>query len=398
MTAPARTLPAPPAPSRLPRPLRQAAGAAAQAAALGAAAVAIAALFWFGARNLESRGLAGGFGYLGHEAGFGIGETLIAFSPSDTFLRAFVAAVLNTIAVSAVSIVAATAIGFCAGLMRLSRHWLPRLVATAYVELFRNTPQLLQIIFWYSAARHFPVPRQAWQMLPGVFLSNRGMQMPWIDPASPWQALAAAVLAAAACGAAWHWAAARRHARTGRRLPVLLPCLLLLAGAPLLAWLALGSPDMISRPRLQGLNFVGGRALSPEFIALFLGLSLYIGAFVCEIVRGAIQALDRGQTEAARSLGLPTGLTYRLVLIPQAVRAMLPPLAAQYISLLKNSSLAVAIGYPDVVNITKTTINQTGHVIEAIVLMSAVYLLISLSISLAMQTYERALHRRGGSR
>lgn len=384
----------PPKPSRLSRGARRRLDLLAQGGALTALALACALLAWHSAVILQAKGLATGFDYLAQEAGFGIGQSVIGFTPSDTFLRAFVVAVLNTLLICAVSIPAATLIGFAAGLMRLSSHWLPRLLARIYVEVFRNTPQLLQIIFWYSIARNFPGPRQAMEPVPGLFLSNRGVQIPWFDAAAPVESLLLALLLAA--GLSWGWAhfVARRQARTGQRLPVLLPSLVVLLALPALAWLVDGRPALVSLPTLQGFNFKGGLTLSPEFIALFLGLSLYIGAFICEIVRGALQGLDAGQAEAARSLGLKTGLVYRLVLIPQAVRSMLPPLTAQFISLIKNSSLAVAIGYPDIVNISKTTINQTGKVVEAIVLMSLVYLIISLAIAGILQAYERALQRK----
>lgn len=384
----------PPKPSRLSRIARRRLSLLAQGGALTALALACALLAWHSAVILQAKGLATGFDYLSQEAGFGIGQSVIGFTPSDSFLRAFVVAVLNTLLICAVSIPAATVIGFAAGLMRLSAHWLPHFLARIYVEVFRNTPQLLQIIFWYSVARNFPGPRQAMEPVPGVFLSNRGVQIPWFDGQAPVEGFALAVLLAALLSWAWGRLVARRQARTGERAPVLLPSLALFAGLPLLVWAMAGRPALVSLPVLQGFNFKGGLTLSPEFIALFLGLSLYIGAFICEIVRGALQGLDAGQAEAARSLGLKTGLVYRLVLIPQAVRSMLPPLAAQYISLIKNSSLAVAIGYPDIVNISKTTINQTGKVVEAIVLMSLVYLLISLAIAGILQAYERALQRK----
>ncbi len=354
----------------------------------------LALLVWHSAVTLRSKGLATGFDYLGREAGFGIGQSMIDFSPSDSFLRAFIVAILNTLLISVVAVPAATFIGFATGLMRLSLHWLPRFVARSYVELLRNTPQLLQIIFWYSVARHFPGPRQAIEPLPGLFLSNRGIQIPWFASTVPWTPFLLAILTTLALSLLWNRYVGWRQEKSGRRLPVLLPSLATLVLVPVVVWLMLDRPEMVSIGVLQGFNFQGGLTLSPEFLALFLGLSLYIGAFISEIVRGALEGLDKGQSEAARSLGLRGGLVYRLVLIPQAVRVMLPPLSAQYISLIKNSSLAVAIGYPDIVNISKTTINQTGNVVEAIVLMSAVYLVISMTIAAAMQVYERALQRK----
>lgn len=340
---------------------------------------------------LQARGIATGFGYLSQESGFGIGEGLIAFSPSDTYLRAFAVGLLNTIRVSVLAIIAATVIGVVIGVMRLSPNWGVARLASAYVELFRNTPQLLQVVLWYVAMTHLPSPRQALRPVDGVYISNRGLQIPWPVDHPGWNwALAALLAAFAGAWALGRWAA-RRQAQTGRRAATLWPTILLIFGAPMLAWWLAGAPTVFTWPALRGLNFVGGLTLSPEFTALFLGLSLYIGAFIAEIVRSGIQSVNRGQAEAARALGLSSAQIYRLVLIPQALRVMIPPVAAQYVSLVKNSSLAVAIGYPDLVNVSNTTINQTGHTIEAIVLMSVVYLVISFTIAALMNLYNRAV-------
>ena len=357
---------------------------------------AVIALFGFLVANaasaLRARGIASGFGYLFQEAGFGIGETfLLGYSPSDTYLRAFLVGLFNTLRVSLLAIIAATLLGLVLGLMRLSRNLGITWLASVYVELFRNTPQLLQIVFWYAVMTRLPGPRQALSPGGGIFLSNRGLKLPWPAP----QDVHGSMLAAFAGGIAAAWLLGRwgrrRRDRAGAVPPlgrwqaafVVLP--------PLAAWLAVGAPATLDYPALRGLNFAGGVTLSPEFIALFLGLALYTAAFIAEIVRSGIEAVGRGQVEAARSLGLSPRQVNRLVVLPQALRVMIPPAAGQYVSLAKSSSLAVVIGYPDLVNVSNTTLNQTGHVVEALALMSAVYLLISFSIAALMNLYNRAV-------
>ena len=283
---------------------------------------------------LGRMGVATGYEFLSHRAGFGIGESVIPYTASDTYLRAFLVGLLNTLRVSALGIVLATLVGLAVGLGRLSRNLFVSSFASLYVQVFRNTPQLLQIVFWYALATHLPRPRQALQPLPGVFLSNRGVFFPWI-------------------------------------------------GA-----------DGIDWPALQGLAIRGGAHLTPEFLALLLGLGLYIGAFLAEIVRAGVLSVPKGDLDAARALGLRPFQVQRLVVLPQALRLMIPPATGQYVSLVKNSSLAVAIGYPDLVNIGNTTINQTGQVVEGILMIMAVYVTISLVIAAAMNRYNRVVMTR----
>lgn len=360
-----------------------------QAIAVGAVFALFAYLLDNAADALRRQGIASGFAYLWTEAGFGISEGLIAFSPSDTYLRAFLVGLSNTFKVSGVAILLATAIGFVVGLMRLSPNLGVAKLGAAYVELFRNTPQLLQIILWYWLITRLPGPRQALAPMPGVWLSNRGLAFPWPAPHPGW-AWAGGLLAVAllACIGFWLWAG-RRQARTGRRPRPGWAIAALLVTLPAMGWGLGGMPSAIETPVLRGFNFRGGGMFSPEFTALFLGLSLYTGAFIAEIVRSGLQSVGRGQVDAARSLGLRRGAIYRLILLPQAMRVMVPPAAAQFVSLVKNSSLAVAIGYPEIVNISNTTLGQTGHVVEAIVMMSAVYLAISLAIAALMNWYNR---------
>jgi general L-amino acid transport system permease protein len=362
-----------------------------QVIAVGAVVGLLAYFLGNAADALQRRGIASGFAYLWTEAGFGIGEGILAFQPSDTYLRAFIVGLTNTFKVSIIAVIAATIIGFVVGLMRLSPNLGLAKLGAAYVELFRNTPQLLQIILWYWLITRLPGPRQAFALMPGVWLSNRGLAFAWPQAHPGWTMAGIGLLAAVALGiAAWFWAR-RRQARTGTRPRIGALVAGLLLGLPALLWLWGGAPHALEVPQLRGFNFRGGGAFSPEFTALFLGLSLYIGAFIAEIVRSGLQSVGRGQVDAAQSLGLTRGQIYRLILLPQALRVMIPPAAAQYVSLVKNSSLAIAIGYPDLVNVSNTTMGQTGHVVEAIVMMSAVYLAISLGIAGLMNWYNRAV-------
>jgi general L-amino acid transport system permease protein len=369
------------APRQRPRPRDIALQAALLAVLLGAFAWCLGNA----ADALGRRGIAMGFSYLWEQAGFGIGESAIPFQPSDTYARAFLVGLLNTLKVSAFAIVAATILGVALGLMRLSPNLGARALSGAYVELFRNTPQLLQIIFWYWLITRLPGPRQALRPMEGLLISNRGVMLAWPQPHPAWEMAGWAVLAGFVLAIGWAVLARRR------RWPVLWPAIALILVPPLAAWAIGGAPTALEWPAVRGLAIRGGISVSPEFVALFLGLSLYIAAFVAEIVRGGVLSVPKAQVETARALGLKRGQISRLVVMPQALRVMVPPLAAQYVSLVKNSSLAVAIGYPDVVNISNTTLAQTGHVVEAVLLMSAVYLFISLVIGAAMARYNRAV-------
>ncbi|MFQ5936903.1 MAG: amino acid ABC transporter permease [Acidiferrobacterales bacterium] len=340
---------------------------------------------------MEKRGITTGFDFLSEEAGFPIGESVIDYSPADTYLRAYVAAVLNTLKVSVFSIAAATIIGTLLGIARLSSNWLISKLSSAYVEVFRNTPQLVQIIFWYTLVTRLPHPRQALNPFDGVFLSNRGLVLPWpaSDPIYSWMIVAFAAGCLVALGFA-KWADWRRR-RTGTPLPVLGVSLGLIVGLPTVTWLIGGTPTQIDTPVLKSFNFVGGASLSPEFLALLLGLSLYIAAFIAEIVRSGIQSVQRGQVEAARSIGLKRSEIYRKVILPQALRVIVPPATAQYVSLTKNSSLGVAIGYPELFNVNNTIVTLSGNTIEAIAIMMAVYLSIAFTIAIIMNWYNKLI-------
>jgi general L-amino acid transport system permease protein len=352
---------------------------------------AVLALGWYLVNNtltnLAARGIATGFDFLGREAGFDIGESPIAYSAADNYLTALAVGLLNTLEIAVIGIVLATILGTVVGIARLSGNWLVARLATFYVEAVRNVPLLLQLFVWYGLVTSLPSPRQALNPLPGIFLSNRGLKIP-VPEAHP---IYAALLAALVAGlvVAWavrRWAVARQE-RTGRFFPWGITGTAVVLGLPLAVFLAAGAPFTLDVPELKGFNFSGGGTLSPEFAALLAGLTVYTAAFIAEIVRSGILAVPHGQTEAAMSLGLSRGKTLRLVILPQALRVIVPPLTSQYLNLTKNSSLAVAIGYPDLVSVANTTINQTGHAVEGVGIIMAVFLTISLALSFLMNWY-----------
>jgi general L-amino acid transport system permease protein len=340
--------------------------------------------------NLEARQIASGFGFLDREAGFGIGDNVIPYSPADSYFRALIVGLFNTLVVAVIGVVLATILGTIIGIARLSRNWLISRAALTYIEFIRNLPLLLQLFFWWSVFRDiFPGPREALNPLPGVFLSSRGAMfpVPAAHPAHLWMFLAL-LLGIALAWAMARWAH-RRQMATGQQFPVFGASAALIIGLPLVVFLAAGAPTELSLPELRGFNFAGGVTVTPELAALVIGLVTYTAAFIAEIVRSGIIAVSHGQTEAAAALGLPRGLILRLVVLPQALRVIVPPMTSQYLNLTKNSSLAVAIGYPDIVSIANTTINQTGQAVEGIAIIMLVFLTISLSISAFMNWYNK---------
>ena len=339
--------------------------------------------------NLSARGITTGFGFLSNTAGFGIVQSLIDYSSQSSYGRTFVVGLLNTLVVSALGVLAATVIGFTVGIARLSPNWLIARLASGYIEIFRNIPLLLQIFFWYFAVlRAMPSARDSYSLGEVVFLNVRGLYLPEPLFESGFGliplALGIAVVVSIAV-AMWN---RRRHNATGRRLPVGWISLGLIVGLPLLVLLMSGVPVTWDVPELKGFNFRGGITVIPEFLALWLALSIYTAAFIAEIVRSGIQAIPQGQTEAAQALSLPQKYVLRLVVLPQALRVIIPPLTSQYLNLIKNSSLATAIGYPDLVSVfAGTTLNQTGQAIEVIAMTMAVYLTISLLVSMFMNWF-----------
>jgi general L-amino acid transport system permease protein len=341
--------------------------------------------------NLQQRGIASGFGFLSSPAGFGIIQHLLPYSESNSYGRVFWVGLFNTLLVSALGIFFATLLGFIIGIARLSKNWLVAKLAMAYIEVFRNIPLLLQIFFWYFAVlRAMPAPRQSVNLGDVLFLNLRGLYVPAPVFETGFWVVLVALLAAVAATVVLHRWARRRQELTGKRFPVVATSLGLVLGLPGLAFAAAGFPLSWEYPELQGFNFQGGLVVIPELAALLAALSIYTAAFIAEIVRAGIQAVSHGQTEAAYSLGLRPSYTLRLVVIPQALRVIIPPLTSQYLNLTKNSSLAAAIGYPDLVSIfAGTVLNQTGQAIEVIAITMAVYLTISLLISLLMNWYNR---------
>lgn len=340
--------------------------------------------------NLQKQNIASGFSFLEKESAFEIGETLIPYSAADSYGRALLVGALNTLKVAFVGIVITIILGTIIGVARLSSNWLVSRLAAIYIEVMQDIPILLQLFFWYALFyESLPSPRQAISPGAGIFLCNRGcaFAIPEAHPAHAYMLLALV----AACVVVYflrRWAK-KRQAMTGKYFPVFRVALALVFGLPLLVWLAFGAPTALDAPKLVGFNFKGGLTVSPEFIALLLGLVLYTAAFVAEVVRAGIQSVSKGQTEAALSLGLKPVLVLNLVILPQALRVIIPPLTSQMLNLTKNSSLAVAIGFPDFVSVANTTMNQTGQAIEGVALIMAVYLLFSLSTSAFMNWYNK---------
>ena len=367
--------------------------------------VLAAVVLWFGYQfalnakaNLDAQKITSGFGFLEQTAGFGINQSLIPYTESDSYGRVFLVGLLNTLLVSGIGIVLATILGFVVGLARLSPNWLVARLAGGYVELIRNLPLLFQILFWYLAVLGtLPGPRQGISLFGEVFLNNRGIIVPAPVAAEGAGWVAAAFGLAVLATIAIRFWAKRRQDRSGRQFPLLWTGLALLVGLPLAALVATGFPIGFEKPELRGFNFVGGLRLLPEFVALLVALATYTAAFIAEIVRAGVLAVPRGQTEAALALGLRRTWTLRLIVVPQALRVIVPPLTNQYLNLTKNSSLAVAIGYPDLFAVfAGTALSQTGQAIEIIAITMAVYLAISLLTSGLMNWYNA--HIQGAER
>ena len=358
--------------------------------------VLLAALLWLGFEfalnakaNLDAQKITSGFGFLDNTAGFGINQSLIPYNEADTYARVFFVGLLNTLLVAAIGMVLATILGFFVGLARLSRNWLVARLAGGYVELIRNLPLLFQLLFWYLAVLGtLPGPRQSISLFGEIFLNNRGIIVPApVAGEGTGAVIGVFALSVIATVALRVWAK-RRQMRTGRQFPLFWAGLALLAGPPLVALVAMGFPIGFESPELRGFNFVGGVRLLPEFIALLVALTTYTAAFIAEVVRAGVLAVPRGQTEAAFALGLRRGLALRLIVVPQALRVIVPPLTNQYLNLTKNSSLAVAVGYPDLFAVfAGTALHQTGQAIEIIAITMAVYLAISLITSALMNWY-----------
>jgi general L-amino acid transport system permease protein len=366
----------------------------------------VAILVWIGYEivvnaqdNLRSQRITSGFGFLNNTAGFDVSQSLIPYSGSDTYTRVFLVGLLNTLLVSIIGIFFATLIGFMVALGRLSPNWLLSRISGGYVELIRNLPLLFQILFWYLAVlAALPNPRQSISLFDKFFLSNRGLVIPRPIGNPGFEPFALAILIAIVAAIVL-WRYARRQLfQSGKVITVWPSVLGMLIGLPLVSVLIFGAPVTFEVPVLKGFNFAGGSRVIPEFVALTLALSTYTAAFIAEIVRAGIQSVHKGQMEAGSSLGLHRGSVLRLIVIPQALRVILPPLTNQYLNLTKNSSLAVAIGYPDLVSVfAGTTLSQTGQAIEIIGITMGVYLLISLVTSAIMSFYGWRIGRSLGA-
>ena len=347
--------------------------------------------------GLRGLGLTLNLNFLQDEAGFDISEGTIAYAPSDTYLKAFWVGVLNTLKVSIIGIVCATLIGLVFGIARLSSNWLIRTIAAAYVECFRNIPLLLQIIFWYTAVvAQLPNVRESISLFGGVFINNRGVYLPSPEPTSSltiWLWFLGAGLLLAVILYIARWRQLQQLDRPGFRAKWALPAFLIVA---LCGWfLTPGRPFTLDLPVLQGFNYQGGMRFTPEFSSLLIGLFIYTSAFIAEVVRSGIQSVVKGQREAARAVGLKEGQTLRLVVLPQAIPIIVPPLTSQYLNLAKNSSLATAVAFPDLFHVGDTMMNQTGQSIPVFAMIMVSYLVMSLTTSAAMNWYNRWITRIG---
>jgi general L-amino acid transport system permease protein len=352
----------------------------------------VAAIAWYLIRNtsenLAARHIATGLAFLNRTAGIPIGESLIPYNPAvNTYGTALLIGVLNTLKVAIIGVILATILGALIGIGRLSKNWLMAKITAFYVETLRDIPLLLQLLFWYTILQGLPPPRQAWHIGTIAYLTNRGMRLSVLDWQPAHTGALLALLAGIVITTVWTRRARRQQEATGIRPATWPIALAALIGLPLIVWAALGAPFELDRPVLRGFNFQGGTSLSPEYFALLLGLVTYTASYIAEIVRSGIQAIPQGQWEAAGALGLRPGPVLTQIILPQSLRIIIPPMTSQYLNLTKNSSLAVAIGYQDIVSIANTTLNQTGQAIEGIAIIMAVYLTISLSISLFMNWY-----------
>ncbi len=338
--------------------------------------------------NLQRSHIASGFGFLKGRAGFDISDTAIEYSSDSTYARAILVGFINTLIVAACGIATTTIIGFLLGIGRLSRNWLIRAICTVYVEVFRNIPPLLVIFFWYFGVLSvLPLPRDSIHLPFGSYLNSRGFYL----PKAVWGEGSWLIAVAFAVAVAMAWFVARRARQrqmaTGQQFPVLWTSVGLIAGLPLLAFALSGFPLTFDMPKQSTFNLTGGFQVKPEFLSLYLALSFYTAAFIAEIVRAGIKGVSRGQSEASAALGLRPAQALRLVIVPQAMRIVIPPLTSQYLNLTKNSSLAIAIGYPDLTATTGTVLNQTGQAVECVVIMMVVYLAISLVTSAFMNWF-----------
>ena len=350
---------------------------------LGAAAYLLHNTF----ANMRLRGIQSGFSFILQPSGFAIGESLLSFDSSDSYLYAYVVGLSNTLRVALVGIVLATVLGTLIGIGRLSRNLLIRSLCGAYVEITRNVPLLLQLFIWYFVLTELLPPIETAMQAGGFYFSKNGLQFPLPDWQEGYGFTVAGLLVGAALGAAWSRQARARREATGQPMPVWLPALLLTLLGGVAGWVLTGMPSQWDIPERTELNVVGGGSVTPEYLTVLVGLTVYTAGYIAEVVRAGIQSVPYGQHEAAAAIGLSRSQELRLVLLPQALRVIIPPITSQYLNLTKNSSLAVAVGYPDLVSISATSLNQTGRAIECIALVMACYLTLSLLTSALMNFY-----------
>lgn len=355
-------------------------------------AILLVVLVWWiignTAENLKRSNIASGFDFLKGRAGFDISQTAIPYTSDSTYMRALYVGIINTLIISAVGIVSALAIGFLVGIARLSRNWLVRSLATVYVEIFRNIPPLLQIFFWYFGVLSvLPQPKESIVLPLGSFLNSRGIFMPRLIWGEGSGLMLVALFTALIISIFVAYWSRKRQQETGQQFPVFLTSLGLIVGLPLLGFFLSGMPVTVEAPKLSTFNLSGGMQVKPEFLSLYLALSVYTAAFIAEIVRSGILGVAKGQTEASQAVGLSRNQLLRLVVVPQAMRIIIPPLTSQFLNLTKNSSLAIAIGYPDLVAVGGTILNQTGQAVEIVAVWMIAYLGISVLTSAFMNWF-----------
>jgi len=348
--------------------------------------------------NLRDQNIATGFDFLQDEAAFEIGEKFINYTAEDSFGRAILVGLINSLFVSVTGIFFALILGVFIGIFSLSKNLALKRVALFYIELIRNLPLLLQLFFWYALMTEgLPNVENALSVFRHIFISNRGLNIPYFIKGNASFIMMIPIMLALLLTLLLRLWSKKRQEKTGKQFPILRFSILSVISFPLIAWIAMGRPPILEYPIFASFNFNGGLSISPELFALLFGLIIYTAAFMAEIVRSGILAIDQGQWEAAKSLGLSNAKTLRLIILPQTFRIIIPPMISQMLNLTKNSSLAVAIGYPDIVSVANTTMNQTGQAIEAILFIMLFYLSFSLITSFAMNWYNRSIQLKGGA-
>ncbi|MBO8157404.1 MAG: ABC transporter permease subunit [Bacillaceae bacterium] len=344
-------------------------------------------------KGMEKIGINLGFGFLEDTASFSIGESLIDYQPTDSYAKAVLVGILNTIKVSVIGIILATIIGVVVGVTRLSNNWLARQVAGLYIEVLRNTPLLVQIFIWYYAVfLNLPKVQESFVLFDSVYISNRGVALPWFDPTSATNVWIILFIIGIISSIILWKVKIKAEAETGeRKYPLIWAAGSLIGALTLAAIITQQGPAAMNYPAIGKFNFTGGQVISPEFSAILVSLTLYTATYIAEIVRGGILSVSKGQTEASKALGLKNSTMMRLVIFPQAFRVIIPPVTSQYLNLTKNSSLAVAVAYPDLVSVGNTILNQTGRAVEMITVMILVYLTISLLTSLFMNLFNKKM-------